>query len=73
MVIYCKLLGRRKSKRTGDRKRAAEETAIKQNCHGAYLYTYSFQSPKFYEKFGYEVSGKLKDQVKILNPKYRPK
>jgi len=37
----------------------AEERGIKKHCCGAYLYTYSFQSPKFYEKLGYEVFGTL--------------
>lgn len=39
----------------------AEETALKRNCYGSYLYTYSFQSPKFYEKYGYRVFGTLED------------
>jgi len=37
----------------------AEETAFKNNCSGAYLYTYSFQSPKFWENLGYKVFGTL--------------
>ena len=37
----------------------AEKTAFERDCHGAYLYTYSFQSPRFYEKSGYRVFGKL--------------
>jgi GNAT superfamily N-acetyltransferase len=28
---------------------AAETEAVKRGCHSAYLYTYSFQQPKFYE------------------------
>lgn len=39
----------------------AEKTAFERNCHGAYLYTYSFQGPKFYEKFGYITMGKLEN------------
>lgn len=39
--------------------RLLEETAVKQGCHGAYLYTYSFQSPGFYKKFKYDVFGAL--------------
>ena len=37
----------------------AETTAIGKNCHSAYLYTYSFQSPEFYEHCGYRIFGKL--------------
>jgi hypothetical protein len=29
----------------------AEKAASERNCHAAYLYTYSFQRPEFYEKF----------------------
>ena len=39
----------------------AEDAAIKKDCHGAYLYTYSFQSPDFYKKLGYEVFGTLEN------------
>lgn len=39
--------------------KTAEVEAGKRGCHGAYLYTYSFQQPKFYEKLGYEVFGEL--------------
>lgn len=39
--------------------RLAEKKASEKNCHGAYLYTYSFQSPQFYEKYGYRIFGKL--------------
>mgnify|MGYP001397054312 CR=1 FL=1 len=37
----------------------AEELARKKNCTGAYLYTYSFQNPGFYERLGYEIFGTL--------------
>ena len=30
--------------------KTAELEAVKRGCHSAYLYTYSFQQPKFYEK-----------------------
>jgi len=40
---------------------AAEQKAIKKGCHSAYLYTYSFQSPEFYEKNGYAAFGKLEN------------
>ena len=39
----------------------AEETAIKKECHGVYLYTYSFQSSTFYEKLGYRIFGTLEN------------
>ena len=38
---------------------SAEKTAAEKNCHGAYLYTYSFQSPRYYQKFGYRIFGEL--------------
>lgn len=37
----------------------AEKEASERNCRGAYLYTYSFQSPRFYEKQGYRIFGEL--------------
>lgn len=37
----------------------AEKVASGKKCHGAYLYTYSFQSPQFYEKLGYRIFGEL--------------
>jgi GNAT superfamily N-acetyltransferase len=37
----------------------AEKTASGKKCHGAYLYSYSFQSPQFYEKLGYRIFGEL--------------
>jgi len=40
---------------------SAERKGIKKGCHGAYLYTYSFQSPNFYEKYGYVTFGKLEN------------
>lgn len=38
---------------------AAETEGMKRNCHGAYLDTFSFQAPKFYQKRGYEIFGAL--------------
>ena len=39
--------------------RAAEDYAIERRCVGAYLSTYSFQAPGFYQKLGYQVFGTL--------------
>jgi len=39
----------------------AEQSAAEKNCHASYLYTYSFQSPKFYEKFGYIIMSTLEN------------
>lgn len=40
---------------------ASEEKAKEKGCHGAYLFSYSFQAPRFYERNGYESFGKLED------------
>jgi len=39
----------------------AEEEARKNNAMNAFLDTFSFQSPDFYKKHGYQVFGELKD------------
>jgi ribosomal protein S18 acetylase RimI-like enzyme len=39
----------------------AEEIAIQNKCTGIYLYTYSFQSPAFYENLGYHIFGTLEN------------
>lgn len=39
----------------------AEREAIRQKCDYAYLFTFSFQSPNFYQKLGYEIFGVLDD------------
>ena len=36
-----------------------ETEGIRHGCHGAYLDTFSFQAPEFYEKCGYEIFGTL--------------
>lgn len=37
----------------------AEYEAISRECHGACLYTYSFQNPNFYERLGYYIFDQL--------------
>ena len=41
--------------------RAVEEEARAQGCRGVFLSTFSFQARPFYEKYGYEVFGKIPD------------
>ena len=39
----------------------AEQEAIRQKCKYAYVFTYSFQAPNFYQKLGYEIFAVLDD------------
>jgi GNAT superfamily N-acetyltransferase len=39
----------------------AETVAREKRCRGAYLDTFTFQAPKFYEKHGYREFGRLSD------------
>ena len=39
----------------------AEQEAIRQKCNYAYVFTYNFQAPNFYQKLGYEIFGVLDD------------
>jgi len=39
----------------------AEEAARAKGCHGAYLDTFTFQAPKFYERHGYREFGRLEN------------
>lgn len=41
--------------------RMAEEEAIKRECTIVYTDTFTWQAPKFYEKQGYKLYGKLED------------
>ena len=43
---------------------AAEAIAIESGCAGAWVDTYSFQSPGFYEAMGYKPFGRLPDYPK---------
>jgi GNAT superfamily N-acetyltransferase len=40
---------------------AAEEEAVRRHCRAAWVDSYSFQAPGFYERLGYSVFGKLDD------------
>lgn len=51
----------------------AEKTAKEKGCHGAYLYTYSFQAPAFYEKQGYSIFGALENYYKKHSKFYMKK
>ena len=39
----------------------AEREALGRGCHAAWLSTFSFQAPDFYQKLGYRVFGELPD------------
>lgn len=39
----------------------AEEEAQRRGCHGAYLETFDFQAPGFYQRLGYAVFGRLEN------------
>ncbi len=41
--------------------KAAEDKAREKRCQIIYLSSYSFQAPRFYQKFGYELAYELKD------------
>lgn len=43
---------------------AAERLAVKRGCRGAWLDTFSFQAPGFYERMGYAEFGVLADHPK---------
>lgn len=40
---------------------AAEQEAARRGCQYAYLDTFSFQAPEFYQKYGYVIFGELPD------------
>ena len=39
--------------------REAERVAVERGCHSAFLDTFSFQAPGFYQKLGYEIFATL--------------
>jgi GNAT superfamily N-acetyltransferase len=41
--------------------RAAEEEALRRKCRSAWVDSYSFQAPAFYQRLGYAVFGTLDD------------
>ena len=43
---------------------AAEQIAIERGCYGAWVDTYTFQSPEFYKRLGYEAFGELPNYPK---------
>ncbi|MBZ0302484.1 MAG: GNAT family N-acetyltransferase [Anaerolineae bacterium] len=40
---------------------AAEQEAVRHHCHYAFLDTFSFQAPGFYERLGYQIVAEIKD------------
>jgi ribosomal protein S18 acetylase RimI-like enzyme len=38
-----------------------EAEAVARGCHGAWVSTYGFQAPRFYERLGYQEFGRLPD------------
>jgi GNAT superfamily N-acetyltransferase len=40
---------------------AAEREAVRRGCLGAWVDTFSFRSPEFYERLGYEAFGELEE------------
>ena len=51
----------------------AEKTAMEKNCNGSYLYTYSFQAPAFYQKYGYKIFGVLENYYECHSKIYLKK
>jgi GNAT superfamily N-acetyltransferase len=43
--------------------RLAEEEALRRGCCGAWLDSFSFQAPAFYEKLGYSAFGSIPDYL----------
>jgi GNAT superfamily N-acetyltransferase len=41
--------------------RQAEEEAIRRGCIGAWLDTFSYQAPRFYERLGYTLFGTIEE------------
>ena len=51
----------------------AEKTAMEKDCNGSYLYTYSFQAPAFYQKYGYKIFGVLENYYECHSKIYLKK
>ena len=52
---------------------AVEKEAVKRKCTIAYTNTFPWQAPKFYEKLGYKLYGKLDDFPKGFSLSYYSK
>lgn len=58
LVVAESLRGRGHGRRLLE---AAEKLAVERGCLNAFLETFSFQAPLFYQKLGYEVFGEADD------------
>lgn len=51
----------------------AETVARERGCHAAWVDTFSFQAPGFYEKLGYQLFGQLEDYPEDCQRKFYQK